>query len=158
MIASRGWVVSSSWPTEIIVPQDEFGGCTPAPRKERPASKSMFPAMLRVKKTMMVEAMLGRISANITRQGPAPCAIAASTNSFWPSASTSPRIGRATYGMLKMLITMIGFQIEPDESSSGPILRPPTASEIPNPSPIRKTGSDQRTSSVRAITASGQPL
>jgi hypothetical protein len=96
MIASSGCVVSSSSPIEIIVPQEEFGGRTPAPRNESAASKSMLLAMLRVKKTMIVEARLGRISANITRSGPAPWAIAASTNSFSPSARTWPRIGRAT--------------------------------------------------------------
>ena len=72
MIASSGWMLSSSTPTVIIVPQEEFGGCTPAPRKERPASKSMLLAIIRVKKTMIVEARLGRISPNITRSGPGP--------------------------------------------------------------------------------------
>ncbi len=95
MIASRGCVFSSSTPSVIIVPQEELGGCTPAPRKERPASNSMLLAIVRVKKTMIVEARLGSSSPNITRSGPAPWAIAASTNSFSLSASTSPRIGRA---------------------------------------------------------------
>ena len=99
MIASNGCVVSSSSPTVIIVPQEEFGGCTPAPRKESAASKSMLLAMLRAKKTTIVEARLGRSSPNITRIAPAPWAIAASTNSFSPSERTSPRIGRATYGV-----------------------------------------------------------
>ncbi len=94
-IASSGWMLSSSTPTVIIVPQEELGGCTPAPRKESPASKSMLLAIIRVKKTMIVEARLGRISLNITRTGPAPCAIAASTNSFSLRARTWPRIGRA---------------------------------------------------------------
>ena len=94
-IASSGAVLSSATPVEIIVPQEEFGGCTPAPRNESPASKSMLLATLRVKKTMTVEPRLGSSSANITRSGPAPWAIAASTNSFSPSESTWPRIGRA---------------------------------------------------------------
>ena len=95
-IASSGATLSSSTPTEIIVPQDEFGGCTPAPRNESPASKSMLLAKLSAKKTRIVEARFGSSSLNITRNGPAPWAIAASTNSRSPRAMTSPRIGRAT--------------------------------------------------------------
>jgi hypothetical protein len=37
----------------IIEPQDEWGGWTPAPRNERPDSKSIALAKLRVKKTMI---------------------------------------------------------------------------------------------------------
>ncbi len=81
------------------MPQEELGGWTPAPRKERAASSSMLLAMLRAKKTMIVDSRFGSSSPNITRSGPAPCATAASTNSFSRSASTSPRIGRAMYGV-----------------------------------------------------------
>ena len=95
MIASSGLTVSSSVPIETIVPHEELGGWTPAPRKESAASNSMLLAIVRVKKTMIVEARLGRISPNITRSGPAPWAMAASTNSFWLSERTSPRSGRA---------------------------------------------------------------
>ena len=48
------------------------------------------------KKTITVESRLGSSSPSITRSGPAPWETAASTNSFSRSASTSPRIGRAT--------------------------------------------------------------
>ena len=78
-----------------MLPQEEFGGRTPAPRNDSADSSSMLLAMLRVKKTMIVETRLGRISENMIRRVPAPWATAASTNSFSRSASTSPRIGRA---------------------------------------------------------------
>ena len=76
-----------------------MGGCTPAPRNDSAASSSMLLAMLSVKKTMIVEHRLGSSSPNITPSGPAPWATAASTNSLSRSASTSPRIGRAMYGV-----------------------------------------------------------
>ena len=45
----------SSKPVEIIVPQEEFGAWTPAPRNESADSSSMLLAMLSVKKTMIVD-------------------------------------------------------------------------------------------------------
>ena len=57
---SSGALVISSKPVAIIVPQDEFGGCTPAPRKESADSSSMLLAMLRVKKTMIVDQQVGQ--------------------------------------------------------------------------------------------------
>ena len=76
-----------------------MGGCTPAPRKESEASSSMLLAMLRVKKTITVDQRLGSSSPNMIRSEPAPWATADSTNSFSRIASTSPRIGRAMYGV-----------------------------------------------------------
>ena len=60
MIVSSGALVSRSKPVAIIVPQEELGGCTPTPRKESAASSSMSLAMLRVKKTMIVDAEVGQ--------------------------------------------------------------------------------------------------
>ena len=79
----------------IIEPHDEWGGWTPAPRKERPDSKSIALAKLRVKKTTIDDQRFGSSSPNITRSGPAPWATDASMNSFSRRASTSPRRGRA---------------------------------------------------------------
>ena len=56
-------------------------------------------AISSVKNTRIVEARLGSTSRNMMRSGPAPCARAASTNSFSRSDSTCPRTGRAMYGM-----------------------------------------------------------
>ena len=87
-----------STPSSIIVPQDGFGGCTPAPRNDSAASSRIAFAISSVKKTTIVEARFGRISVNMIRSGPAPWARAASTNSFSRSESTWPRTGRAMYG------------------------------------------------------------
>ena len=73
-------------------------GGTPAPRKESAASSRIALATINGKKTTIVETRLGRISENMIRSGPAPCARAASTNSFSRKASTCPRSGRAMYG------------------------------------------------------------
>src|SRR5205823_10669065 len=82
MIASQGAVWIRLWPSAISVPQDGFGGCTPAPRNERPASVRMLFAMINAKNTRTEDAMFGRSSLNMTRKPPAPCAVAASMNSF----------------------------------------------------------------------------
>ncbi len=87
-----------STPSLIIVPQDGFGGLTPAPRNESAASSRIAFATSSGKKTSSVEERLGAISDNMIRHEPMPCARAASTNSFSRIASTWPRIGRARYG------------------------------------------------------------
>ena len=87
-----------STPSSIIVPQDGFGGRTPAPRNDSAASSSMALAISSVKNTRTVEARFGSTSVNMIRSGPAPCARAASTNSFSRSDSTWPRTGLAMYG------------------------------------------------------------
>ena len=48
---------------------------------------------------MIVEARFGRISVNMIRSGPAPCARAASTNSCSRSDEHLPAHGLAMYGM-----------------------------------------------------------
>ena len=83
----------------ISVPHDAVGGCTPAPRNESAASRTMLLAMISVKKTSTELAMFGSRSVNMIRSGLAPCEIAASTNSFSRSDSTCPRSGRPTYGI-----------------------------------------------------------
>src|SRR6476469_4177625 len=95
MTLSWGALEIRSKPLPTIVPQEVAGGCTPTPRKESVDSSSMLLAMPRVKKMMIVEARLGSSSLNITRIAPAPCASAASTNSFSRRERTSPRRGRA---------------------------------------------------------------
>ena len=77
------------------MPHDAFGGRTPAPRNDSADSSSMLLAMLSVKNTMIVDTMLGSNSENMIRNGPLPCATAASTNSFSRNARISPRIGLA---------------------------------------------------------------
>ena len=52
----------------------------------------------------------------------------------------------------------IGTQIEPPSMWIGPMLTPPSASEVPIAIPNSRTGSDHSTSRVLAITASTQPL
>ncbi len=49
--------------------------------------------------TITVVITFGRISLQSSRELEAPSPSAASTNSRWRSEITSPRIGRATYGM-----------------------------------------------------------
>ena len=77
------------------MPHDALGGRTPAPRNDSADSSSMLLAMFSVKKTMIVERMLGSSSLNMIRSGPLPCATAASMNSFSRSARISPRMGLA---------------------------------------------------------------
>ena len=80
------------------MPQLASGGCTPIERNESAASVSMAIAIISGKKTITVVTTFGRISLQSSRQVDAPSPIAASTNSRSRSDSTSPRIGRATYG------------------------------------------------------------
>ena len=82
-------------PSPSIVPHDGSGGCTPAPRNDSAASSRIELATSSGKKTRIVEARFGSSSENMIRIGPAPCARAASMNSFSRSDSTWPRIGRA---------------------------------------------------------------
>ena len=98
-IVRCGAVAIRSTPSSIIVPQDGLGGRTPAPRNDSAASSSTAFAIRSVKNTSTVDARLGTISLNMIRSGPAPCARAASTNSFSRSDSTWPRTGLAMYGM-----------------------------------------------------------
>ena len=93
-IASHGAVAMRDWPSAIIVPHDGLGGCTPAPRNDSPASVRMLFAMISVKNTSTDEAMFGSNSLNIVRHGLAPCAVAASMNSFSRSDRICPRRGR----------------------------------------------------------------
>ena len=87
-----------SRPLARSVPRDGSGGWTPAPRNDSAASRRIALAISRVKKTRIVEARFGTTSLNMIRIGPAPCARAASTNSFSRSDSTCPRTGLAMYG------------------------------------------------------------
>src|SRR6266545_2831091 len=82
------------WPSEMSVPHDGFGSWTPAPRYESAASSRMLFATISVKKTSTLDATFGRISANMIRGALAPCAIAASTNSFSRRDRICPRSGR----------------------------------------------------------------
>ena len=82
-----------------MTPQEGSGGGMPTPRKPSAASSRIALATISGKNTITVEIRLGRISENMIRRWPAPCARAASTNSFSRSESTWPRIGRAMYGM-----------------------------------------------------------
>ena len=97
--ATAGRVYSSPWPSRMIVPQLAAGGCTPIERNESADSVSMSIASISGKKTITVVMTLRRMSLHRIRQVDAPSPIAASTNSRRRSESTSPRIGRATYGM-----------------------------------------------------------
>ena len=82
----------------MIVPQLASGGWTPIERNESAASVSISSAITSGKKTITVVTTFGRMSLQISRRFDAPSPIAASTNSRRRSDSTSPRIGRATYG------------------------------------------------------------
>jgi hypothetical protein len=99
MIANQGAVTIRDWPSAINVPHEGFGGWTPAPRKESPASVRMLLAMISAKNTSTDDAMFGSSSLNMTRCGLAPCAVAASTNSFSRRDRISPRNGLPMYGM-----------------------------------------------------------
>ena len=83
----------------MIVPQLAFGGWTPIERNESAASVSIAIAITSGKKTITVVTTFGRISLRSRRGLDAPRPMAASTNSRRRSESTSPRTGRATYGM-----------------------------------------------------------
>ena len=98
-IVRCGAVAIRSMPSSIIVPQDGFGGRTPAPRNDSADSSRIALAISSVKNTRIVDERFGTTSLNMIRSGPAPWARAASTNSFSRSDSTWPRIGRAMYGM-----------------------------------------------------------
>ena len=80
------------------MPQLASGGCTPIERNDSAASVSMAIAIISGKNTITVVTTFGRMSLQSRRQVDAPSPIAASTNSRSRSESTSPRIGRATYG------------------------------------------------------------
>ena len=72
-------------------------------------------ATISVNSTSTDEAMFGSSSLNMIRIDPAPCAVAASTNSRLRSASTWPRSGRPMYGMKTNEITAIGIaRFEPE--------------------------------------------
>ena len=90
-----GAVAMRSTPSSIIVPQDGFGACTPAPRNDRADSSRIAFAISSVKKTTIVDERFGTTSVDMIRIGPAPWARAASTNSFSRSESTWPRTGLA---------------------------------------------------------------
>ena len=107
---SHGSLESTSWPSAIIVPHEALGGCTPAPRYERPTSVRIAFATISVKRTSTDEAMFGSSSVNMIRSEPAPCAVAASTNSRLRSASTCPRSGLPMYGMNTNAMTKVGIQ------------------------------------------------
>ena len=109
------------------------------------------------KNTTIVETRLGRISENMIRSGPAPCARAASTNSFSRSASTWPRSGRAMYGTWTTAMIRIGISFESPAISSGPIFKPPSASAVPSASPSSSGGKAHRMSSPREMSVSAQP-
>ena len=81
------------------MPQLACGGCTPIERNDSAASVSMSIASISGNSTITVVITFGRMSLQSRRQFDAPSPIAASTNSRRRSESTSPRIGRATYGM-----------------------------------------------------------
>ena len=71
--------------------------------------------MISVNKTSTVEAMFGSTSVNMIRIGPAPWAVAASTNSRCRSARIWPRNGLPMYGMKTNATTPIVIQrLEPD--------------------------------------------
>ena len=97
-IATAGRVYSSPWPSRMIVPQLASGGCTPIDRNDSAASVSIAIAIMIGKKTITVVMTFGRISLQSSRHVDAPSPTAASMNSRSRSESTSPRIGRATYG------------------------------------------------------------
>src|SRR5471032_162322 len=98
-MATAGRVYRSPWPSRMIVPQLASGGWTPIDRNESAASVSMSIASMSGKKTIAVVTTLRRMSLQSTRQVDAPSPSAASTNSRRARDRTSPRIGRATYGM-----------------------------------------------------------
>ena len=78
----------------MMVPQLAPGGCTPTPRNESAASVRIVVAIMSGMSTMTTVMTFGRISEKISRRLDAPCAMAASTNSFSATDST----GRAPAG------------------------------------------------------------
>ena len=96
--ASVRWIAAgiSRTPSEIIVPHEAFGACTPAPRYDSAASSRIAFARISGTNTMIVEDRFGRISVNMIRAGRRPCWRAASTNSRSRNVSTCARIGLAT--------------------------------------------------------------
>src|SRR3954462_11342542 len=139
------------------MPHDGFGGWPPAPRNDRAASVRMLLAMISVKNTRTLDVMLGRISANMTRSGLAPCAIDDSTNSFSRRERIWPRSGRPTYGISTYEMTSVGIHRLPLLTCIGPQLMPLIDNAEPSAIASRITGNAQIRSKKREMIQSGLP-
>ena len=117
----------------------------------------MLFATTSVKKTSAEDAMFGRISLNMIRSGPAPCAVAASTNSFSRSDRIWPRSGRPTYGMRTYEMTAVGIQRLPEWMLMPKWWKPLIDSAEPSAIASRITGKAQIRSKKRVMIQSSQP-
>src|SRR5262245_28535096 len=153
-IVTHGRVCTRAVPSWIIVPQLTFGGWTPTPRKESADSVRIVVAIISGISTITVDTTLGRISEKISRILPAPCAVAASTNSLLTTASTWPRIGRYTYGMYMNAMMSVGSHRLVGSTCTGPNWNPLewVSNSVPMHIASRNTGKAQITSMIRDAT------
>ena len=96
--------------------------------------------MMSVKKTSTELMTFGSSSVNMIRNGPAPCATAASTNSFSRSDRICPRSGLPTYGIRTYEMTSVGIQMLPLWIVIPKWWKPLIASAAPSAMPSRMTG------------------
>ena len=79
-----------------MLPHEGMGGCTPIPRKLKPASSKMAEAKLAAETTMMGLRMLGKICLKMMRKSLKPNALPASTKVVSRMERICPRTIRAT--------------------------------------------------------------
>src|SRR5207237_5255597 len=95
---------SNMWPQEFTVGSER-------PRKASADSERIAPGTVRARLTYVSETMFGKMCRVIIRPGPAPAALAASTNGLSLRLRTWDRTIRATPIHPKTPMTMMRFQI-----------------------------------------------
>src|SRR3954451_12556782 len=96
MTTPHGWIVRPWRFSLIIRPQSAFGGCSPKPRKLRPAIRPIEYVSRRLDSTINVLVIFGRISpSTILRRG-SPIAPPARTEARSTTPTDAPRVTRAT--------------------------------------------------------------
>ncbi len=132
----HGWIVSPFLFSLIIRPQSAAGGCSPKPRKLRPATTATLNVRRSVVSTMRGLEMLGSTSLNRIRRRGRPIASAARTKSRSTTSTAAPRVTRAARGIVVSPTAMTSSQ------SSGPTVAARTSAKT-------ICGSERRTSMLR---------
>jgi hypothetical protein len=145
-----GDALNVATPALIIVPSDGSGGRTPTPRNDSAASSTTAFVNSTVKIATSVNETFGSNSRAMTRDVPAPCRTAASTNGCERTAMTRARTGRATYGTETTPISSAVTIFDAARASC-------SASVVPTATPARSTGNDHTTSNPRMTTVSVRP-
>ncbi len=137
-------------------PTTDSGGCTPAPRNERPTSVRMLFAMISVKRTSTDDAMFGSSSVNMIRTG---------------RALRDRGLDELLLAQRQHLAAQrppdVGDEDERDDTSGsrgsplgmsiGPWWKPLIESAVPSAIPSRITGNAQIRSKKREMTQSRPP-